>query len=464
MKFWQKVFLSVLILFVVALNIGMFTVMHFTYKEQLSSVKQRAKGEAYFLRNSISKDFTNLEETSTLTRDKKETIYDSYKTYYMEQNVFLELWSGNSLIGGTFDLNIELRDELDTVDNVQNLLIREVDQEEYLFLACNLEEPYENHILVIAYPLTELTNTRKQLVQMVIATDIAITILLSVILYLIIRKLMKPLKRLSEATGEITQGNYSQEIHIQSQDEFGSLAKKFNTMSERINENINLLQEESDKKQLLIDNMAHELRTPLTSISGYADYMRMAALTEEERIHALDYIIAETKRLEKLSRTLLMIADIREGVLTKTAVSTEQIKINIQNLFHNQLKEKQILLEVNCEIETIEASEVMLQCLLGNLIENAIRACEVEGRITVTFYNHEGTCFTVEDNGIGMEAEEIAKIMEPFYRVDNARSRKHGGVGLGVTLCHQIVKVHQGELRYESEVNKGTKVIVTFTT
>lgn len=464
MKFWQKVFLSVLLLFVVALNIGMFTVMHYTYKEQLNSVKQRAKGEAYFLRNSISKDFASLESTSTLTRDKKKTIYDSYATYYMEQNVFLELWSGSSLIGGTFDLDIESRGELDTVDNVQNLLIREVNQEEYLFLACNLEEPYENHILVIAYPLTELANTRKQLVQIVIAVDIAITIILSVILYLIIRRLMKPLNRLSEATEEITLGNYSQKIHIQSQDEFGSLAMKFNTMSEKIDENIHLLQEESDRKQQLIDNMAHELRTPLTSISGYADYMRMAALSEEERIHALEYIIAESKRLEKLSRTLLMIADIREGVLIKTVVYIDQIKTYIQNLFHNQLMEKQIRLEVNCEIETIKASEALLQCLLANLIENAIRACEEDGRITVRFYNRGDNYLVIEDNGIGMEAEEITKIMEPFYRVDNARSRKHGGVGLGVTLCHQIVRLHQGELRYESEVNKGTKAIVTFTT
>lgn len=75
MKFWQKIFLSVLLLFVVAFNIGMFTVMHYTYKEQLSSVKQRARGEAYFLRNSISKDFTNLEATLTLTREKKKAIY-----------------------------------------------------------------------------------------------------------------------------------------------------------------------------------------------------------------------------------------------------------------------------------------------------------------------------------------------------------------------------------------------------
>jgi two-component system, OmpR family, sensor kinase len=461
MKFWQKVFLNVLLVFIIAFNIGMFTVMHFTYKEQLNSVKQRARGEAYFLRNSFSKDFASLEETATLTRDKKKNIYDTYAIYYKEQNVFLELWSGTSQIGGYLDSNLESRDELNTTENVQNLLIREINHKEYLFLACSLDKPYENDTLVVAYPLAELENTRTQLIGIVIRIDIAITILLSVILYMIIKRLMKPLHLLSEATQEITQGCYNHKVTIPGNDEFGNLAMQFNSMAEKIDETIHLLQEESDKKQQLIDNMAHELRTPLTSISGYADYMRIAVLSEEERIHALDYIIAESKRLEKLSKSLLMIADIREGELTKSSVSTKQLKSYIQSLFHEQLKEKQIRLEVNCELETIDANEALLQSLLGNLIENAIRACNVAGRIVVTFYNQGGPSLMVEDNGIGMEAEELTKIMEPFYRVDKARSRKNGGVGLGVTLCQQIVRLHQGQILYESEVNKGTRVIVT---
>ncbi|WP_455718359.1 sensor histidine kinase, partial [Anaerosporobacter sp.] len=175
-------------------------------------------------------------------------------------------------------------------------------------------------------------------------------------------------------------------------------------------------------------------------------------------------IIAESKRLEKLSKSLLLIADIREGELTKSVVSTEQLKSYVYNLFHEQLAEKQMRLEVNCEIETIEANEVLLQSLLGNLIENAIRACNEDGKVVVTFYSQGGPCLMVEDNGIGMEEDELIKIMEPFYRVDQARSRKNGGVGLGVTLCQQIVRLHQGEIRYESVINKGTKAIITFTT
>lgn len=464
MKFWQKVFLSVLVIFVIAFNMGIFVVMHFTYREQLNSVKQRAMGEAYFLTYSISRDFGSISSTSSLTGEKKRAVYQSYAEYYEGQNVFLELWEGKNRIGGYFDIPFHKREEMNTKDHMQNIIIREKGQTEYLFLACNLEEPFGNHRLVIVYPLTELEYTRTQLVHIVIFVDIIISILLSVILYVIIKKLMKPLHVLTGAAEEIAKGNYNQKINIKSRDEVGDLAVKFNAMSEKIQETICLLKEEDEKKQQLIDNMAHELRTPLTSISGYADYIRMAALSEDERIHALDYIIAETRRLEKLSRTLLMIADVREGALLKTRVSTEQLKCYIQNLFFKQVSEKGIQLKVDCKTAEIEGNEALLECLLGNLIENAVRACEEKGKIKVTFLKEKNTCLLVEDNGIGMAPEEVTKIMEPFYRVDKNRSRKNGGVGLGVTLCQKIVELHQGRLIYESELQKGTRVTVTFFT
>lgn len=463
MKFWQKVFLSVLVVFVIAFNIGMFTVMHFTYNQQLASLKQRAKSETYFLRNSISKDFANLEETTTLTREKRKNIFDSYASYYEQQNVFLELWSGTSMLRGYLGEDRKSRAELDTKDEVQNIVIDRYQDCTYLIVACNLIDPYSDNTLVVAYPLTELTATREQLVRIIIGVDIIITLLLSVSLYLIVQYLMRPLKQLSNATDEIAEGNYEQKIQVHTQDEFGKLASKFNSMSEKIENTVHLLQAESDQKQRLIDNMAHELRTPLTSISGYAEYMRMAVLSEEERIHALDYIIAEARRLEKLSRTLLMLADIREGELTTEEVNVEQLAKDMHGLFLNQLKEKNIVLQTNIGIESINANEALIQSLLSNLIENAIRACDHNGEIVVSFTeSKEGYSIEVSDNGIGMEQDELEKIMEPFYRIDKARSRKQGGVGLGVTLCRQIVKLHKGTLWYESELGKGTKVHIQF--
>lgn len=233
MRFWQKVFFSVLFIFVIAFNIGIFFVMHFTYKEQLNSVKQRAANESYFLKSSISKDFASIEETKTLTRDNKVNIYESYALYYEKQDVYIELWNGTSKIGGYFDFDI--RERLDLKNSNQDIIVHRWKGKEFLFIACSLDEPYERNVLVIAYPLIELVQVRENLIKLVIGVDISITILLSIFLYVIIKQLMKPLRYLADATQSIAKGDYSKRItNIHSHDELEILAKKFNSMALKI--------------------------------------------------------------------------------------------------------------------------------------------------------------------------------------------------------------------------------------
>ena len=99
--------------------------------------------------------------------------------------------------------------------------------------------------------------------------------------------------------------------------------------------------------------------------------------------------------------------------------------------------------------------------LLRNIFENAFRATEEYGKINTYVYETENeTVFKVEDNGCGMNQEEIEKIKEPFYRVDKSRSRKQGGTGLGVSLCQKIVEKHDGTLEYSSQKGVGTTVTV----
>ena len=103
----------------------------------------------------------------------------------------------------------------------------------------------------------------------------------------------------------------------------------------------------------------------------------------------------------------------------------------------------------------------LLVCLVRNLLENAVRACEEGGKIQILW--EEGQ-LRILDDGIGMEAGELEKILEPFYRVDKARSRERGGSGLGLALCAEIIQLHRGEIRVESEQGKGTEIFVIFTT
>lgn len=455
MRFREKAFLILLIVFIGIFNVGMFLVLHFTYEEELSSVKSRAIGEAYFIRTSMAEDLTNLEESMNLTFDTREKLFHTYASYYEKNQIYLELWNGTSIEQSNVPAFEAERKEVNLITGVQNVLIRTIEGEKYLFVASNLPSPYEKYSLVYAYNICDLTHNHNNLIRLLIHVDIGIMITLAVVLYLVLYHLMKPLSLLSNATQRISQGDYEVKINLKGKDEFAQLGSKFNQMAEQLNENMRELKNEAEQKQRLIDNMAHELRTPLTSINGYADYLKMAQVDEDERIHALEYIASESRRLERLSKAILYMAEVREdGLQGVTKHKICDIVENLKALFHTY----NVLVEYEVHADTICGNEEMIISLLSNLIENAIRASKESGKVYVHFLQKEQLEIQVVDEGIGMSLEEVALIEEPFYRVDKARSRKSGGVGLGVSLCRQIVMAHGATMTYDSKKGKGTTV------
>ena len=119
-------------------------------------------------------------------------------------------------------------------------------------------------------------------------------------------------------------------------------------------------------------------------------------------------------------------------------------------------------IEIVCDLSAVivKGNETLLSILFYNLTENAIKACSVGGIVKISCTDSQ---VIVEDNGKGMTAEQLSHVMEPFYRTDKSRSRAEGGAGLGLALCKQIVQTHGAQIHFVSEINKGTKVFVTFT-
>lgn len=221
------------------------------------------------------------------------------------------------------------------------------------------------------------------------------------------------------------------------------------------------LETTAKQKQSLVDNMAHELRTPLTAIRGYAEYLEKAAISEEERIDSAKYIVSEAKRLQKVSEILLDIAYIKNiGNIEKYQVDL----VMLLNKVASELKQKADNqgVEIRCELDksAVTGDEILLNMLFYNLTENAIKACDKGGRVTLKC---RGLNAMVIDNGKGIPQTELDNIMEPFYRVDRSRSRPEGGVGLGLPLCRQIAIILDAEIRFESEIGRGTTVFVDFT-
>ena len=243
-------------------------------------------------------------------------------------------------------------------------------------------------------------------------------------------------------------------------DEFTLLAKSFNSMLGKINEQMASLEAEAEKKQLLVDNMAHELRTPLTSIHGYAEYIEKANTTDERRHIAAKYIMSEADRLRKISEILLDGAFIRENEIELSDISLDTILKDVSEKLRMKAEKADVEIVCNTESVSIKGNETLLSMLFYNLIENAVKACSYGGKVRISCFENQAV---IEDNGKGLTKEQLSHITEPFYRTDKSRSRADGGAGLGLALCKRIVYTHGADMRFESEPAKGTKVFVTFT-
>ena len=275
--------------------------------------------------------------------------------------------------------------------------------------------------------------------------------------------LTRPLTKMSAITKRLAGGDFSVRLKVVSNDEIGSLAKDFSYMAERLEESLNSMKDEMDRQERFMGNFAHELKTPMTSVIGYADLIRTQALDEKETMEASNYIYAEGKRLESLSLKLLdlLVAKNTEPELTVTDM--EKLIISVVNYLRPIYRESGVDLGCKTTAGSWRVDSDLIKSLIVNLADNARKACENGGNVYVVLDWPDGDCrIRVLDNGRGIPEDRLSHITKAFYRVDKSRSRAQGGVGLGLSLCREIVSIHNGKMDFASRIGNGTCVTVVF--
>jgi signal transduction histidine kinase len=274
------------------------------------------------------------------------------------------------------------------------------------------------------------------------------------------------LEKLRCATEGLANGDFSARADESGDDEFSALAKDFNHMADQLDAHMQELQQTADEKQRMLDDLAHEMRTPLTSIHGYAEYICAANITEEEMIDSAQYIMSESIRLKNISETLLDTAFVRENKIMPVALLARDMLMRTKEHFAERAEAQSIELRVCGGVDfDIVGDEVLIELLLSNLTENALKACgKISERKRVVelaaIRQGEEKILFVRDNGIGMTEDQLAHITEPFYRTDTSRSRRGGGTGLGLALCDRIAKAHDGTLTFLSEPGQGCEAVM----
>ena len=215
-------------------------------------------------------------------------------------------------------------------------------------------------------------------------------------------------------------------------------------------------------RQEFTANVTHELKTPLTAISGYSELIENGMATEEDVKRFAKEIHRNAKRLLTLINDILKLSQM--DAASKKQIVLEEVDLydiakNCKEMLEVSAKQNKVELHLNGEHTIIMANKNMMEEVVYNLCDNAIR------------YNHEGGNvyldvshdLVVRDDGIGIPKEHQERIFERFFRVDKSRSKKTGGTGLGLAIVKHIVELHDAKLELESEVDKGTKITVHFT-
>lgn len=269
---------------------------------------------------------------------------------------------------------------------------------------------------------------------------------------------LKPLKELSSAIEEISGNDLSNRVEIQGrQDEIGRLARSFNHMMDKVSASF-------ERQKRFSASAAHELKTPLATILVNLEVLELDGKTSPDRMEkVLTIVKANTERMIRLVEDLMRLTSDKDHEMEEEVKLSEVFAITLYEL-SPLIRKKDLTVSIeNTPDISLTGSRVMLYRVMSNLLENAAKYNREHGSISiVTGRDDNGVTVKIEDTGIGIPEEALPHIFEPFYRVDQSRSRAVGGAGLGLPLVKDIVEKHGGEVTVKSAAGEGTTFILRF--
>lgn len=292
--------------------------------------------------------------------------------------------------------------------------------------------------------------------------SLIITVLLAllggVVTYFISGHALRPIREFSDKIEEVQAQNLSDSrIEENNVKELNQLGISYNKMLERLSEAFEI-------QRQFTANAAHELRTPLALMQVQLDLYNSATHpgNDADTLQTIKMITEQNDKLNRMVKTLLDMSELqtvgRDDKIILDAI-VEEVLADLEPL----AVEKNIKLIGKCEDATMIGSDILIYRLVYNLVENAIKYNHPLGRVTVTAYQRNKHVYlAVEDTGSGIPKELRERVFEPFFRVDKSRSRELGGVGLGLALVREIVRVHDGSICIKSGKTGGTIFEVTF--
>lgn len=404
----------------------------------------------------------------------KYMIYDTfeYKIRHIYKNLILKEEEARIQVIDNNKIVLIDSDGFYTKEKIDTLDVKEA-LKGNLYIFKGKESFYNESIMAVSIPLKfnektqgilrysiSLEKIKKAIINieiLAIISGLGVSSFVLIFSLILARSIVEPISALKTAANEMAKGNYKVRHRRISNDEIGELAQTFNYMAEEI--------EKTEKiKNEFISSISHELRTPLTSIKGWSETLTYGSDKEEVEM-GLRIIQGETNRLIKMVEELLDFSKLQGG---KIEIQIENVDIkevleDVVNQFKIKIREKNInmSLYIQEDVKYIKGDISRLKQVFINLIENSFKFTKVGGSIKISCYEkYEYTFVEIEDNGEGIEKDNIEKVMEKFFQENSNKS----GSGLGLSISNEIIKLHGGYMEIYSEKGVGTKIKIILKT
>lgn len=416
--------------------------------------------------------YNNVE--SILTNQIK-TVSDFYTQYYSNVPLEVNIIDNADIFWKQTDAEVQIAEQtgevvLDSEGSIYSQYISNDDfksaQKGKKGVWTGRKQDSGEHIMAVAYPLrsdTEQVGVLRFVTSLTeidkIITNISLififigifVITVSVIISIILaHSIVLPLKRVTEAAGLMASGNLDVRITKDRNDEIGKLTDTLNYMAKEI-------QNRENVKNDFVSMVSHELRTPLTSIKGWASTIIDDGFNDREILDdGLNIIVKESDRLTKMVEELL---DFSRIVASKDELKRENTDIGTlvefvkKQMSTRALKEEIVFSVSYGEMPMVNLDGNKMKQVLINLLANSFKFTQPGGSVSLKAYSDDAyIVFEVEDNGCGISQEELPMVKEKFFKGKSSCSQ----TGLGLAICDEIIKMHDGSLIIESELNKGT--------
>ncbi len=444
--------------------LGFIIIATFTYHLTFEHLEKKEAQNLYRESALISSNYAQNYFSHSMTLEEINTQLSTLDTY-LNADIWIVDTHGNILINtASFENTIESIPEFNMTDFGSSYYkvgtFYDCFSENVLSVFSPITVNYKVRGYVIIHkPQSYITASANSLSGIAYKTLILIFAAAFVVLVLFTYVVYIPIRKITHAADEYSNGNFDAKIDVHSNDEIGYLAASLNYMANELNTL------EDDQKKF-ISNVSHDFRSPLTSIKGYVEAMLDGTIPAEMQEKYLNIILFETERLNKLTKSLLElnkfgshgvmldISDFDINQTIKTTVLTFEGTCASRHIRFNLILSGEELF--------VSADYSKIQQVLYNLIDNAIKFSHQDSAITIeTTEKNEKVFVSVKDTGIGIPKDSLKKIWERFYKTDLSRGKDKRGTGLGLSIVKEIIQAHGENINCISTEGVGTEFIFT---